>query len=186
MQVAEVMTKTVLRFAWRVKLLFMGRVDLLRSVGARIGNDCEILTAVENFGSEPWLIDIGDRVTLSHGVKLITHDASTRLFRARHKEMNSSFGSKFAPIYIGSDVFIGMDAILLPGVKVGSEAIVGAGAVVTGDVPPRTVVVGTPAKVLMSLEQYESKCLEAAFPLNATSREELRTELTRRFYGEAR
>ena len=49
---------------------------------------------------------------------------------------------------IGSDVWIGYDALLMPGVKVGDGAIVAARAVVTGDVPPYAIVVGNPAKVV--------------------------------------
>lgn len=53
-----------------------------------------------------------------------------------------------APIVIGQDVWIGMGAIILPGVTLGDGAIVGAGAVVTSDVSPGAVVSGVPARVL--------------------------------------
>lgn len=51
-------------------------------------------------------------------------------------------------VEIGSDVWIGLGAIILPGVKIGDGAIIGAGAVVAGDVPPYSIVVGNPAKLL--------------------------------------
>jgi acetyltransferase-like isoleucine patch superfamily enzyme len=62
---------------------------------------------------------------------------------------------KAAPIVIGHDVWIGMGAIILPGVTIGDGAIVGAGAVVTSDVPPGSVVHGIPAKIVKSRKQAE-------------------------------
>ena len=55
------------------------------------------------------------------------------------------------PVVLGCNVWLGMGAIILPGVTIGDHAIVGAGAVVTKDVPEKTVVVGNPARVLQTL-----------------------------------
>lgn len=55
------------------------------------------------------------------------------------------------PITIGHDVWIGGHATICPGVTIGDAAVIGAGAVVTKDVPPRTVVAGNPAKPLRTL-----------------------------------
>ncbi len=55
------------------------------------------------------------------------------------------------PVTIGSDVWVGGGAILLPGVTVGEGAVIGAGAVVTRDVPPGTLVAGNPARVLREI-----------------------------------
>lgn len=57
------------------------------------------------------------------------------------------------PIVIEDNVWIGGGAILLPGVRIGRNAVVGAGAVVPRDVPPNTVVVGNPARVIREIEQ---------------------------------
>jgi maltose O-acetyltransferase len=57
------------------------------------------------------------------------------------------------PITIEDNVWIGGSAVLLPGVTVGLNAVVGAGAVVTKDVPPNAVVVGNPARVIREIEQ---------------------------------
>lgn len=54
----------------------------------------------------------------------------------------------FKTVYVGNDVWIGMDAIILAGVHIGNGAVVGAGAVVTRDVPPYAVVGGVPAKII--------------------------------------
>jgi acetyltransferase-like isoleucine patch superfamily enzyme len=58
---------------------------------------------------------------------------------------------------IGKGAFIGMNAIILPGVNVGEGAIIGAGAVVTRDVPPHTFVAGVPAKVVKKLRSKKGK-----------------------------
>jgi maltose O-acetyltransferase len=60
------------------------------------------------------------------------------------------------PVVIEDNAWIGGAAILLPGVRIGRNAVVGAGAVVTRDVPADTVVVGNPARVIRQIEQEGS------------------------------
>ena len=83
---------------------------------------------------------IGDGTLIGHNVVLATinHDLNPEENRKNH----------YAPITIGAHVWIGSNATILPGVTLGDWAVVAAGAVVTQDVPPRTVVGGVPAKVL--------------------------------------
>lgn len=57
----------------------------------------------------------------------------------------------YAPIHIGRNVWIGANAVVLPGVSIGDGAVVAAGAVVTKDVPPCTIVGGVPAKKLKEI-----------------------------------
>lgn len=61
------------------------------------------------------------------------------------------------PIFIGKNVWIGANATILPGVKVGDGAVIAAGAVVTKNVPPRAVVGGVPAKILKVIAQSNVK-----------------------------
>jgi len=68
-----------------------------------------------------------------------------------HQEMQPEF-----PVWIGDDVWIGTRAILLPGVHIGNHAIVGAGAVVTSDVPDWAIAVGNPARVIRYRKPQES------------------------------
>jgi hypothetical protein len=68
---------------------------------------------------------------------------------------------RFGPIHIDDNCFIGTGAVLMPGVRIGPNAIVGAGSVVTRDVPPGGVFAGVPARKVADLEDYKRKCLEA-------------------------
>jgi acetyltransferase-like isoleucine patch superfamily enzyme len=156
----------------------------LRLQGARIGQGCDLLNN-EGFGSEPWLIELGDRVTLAEGVRLITHDGSSRLFR-HHIPKSSRYGNRFGTIRIRNDCFVGTNAIILPDVSIGPYSIVGAGSVVTKDVPPYTVVAGVPAKPICSLEEYIASYQQKMIPTMAEDRETLRRELTLRLWGEER
>ena len=91
------------------------------------------------FGGHVW-IDFWDKVTIDEGVLLAGYN-----FILTH----SWFGSlKIEPVHIKRNAQIGVRAILLPGITIGENAIVGAGAVVTRDVPDNVTVAGSPAKVI--------------------------------------
>jgi maltose O-acetyltransferase len=92
-----------------------------------------------------FLIEIGDDTTLSLDVFVLAHDASTRTHVGY---------SRVAPVRIGSGVFIGARALILPGVTIGDGAVVAAASVVTRDVPRATVVAGNPARRLATTEAY--------------------------------
>ena len=88
-------------------------------------------------------IAIGDRVLIAAGAVITTVGHPLELPR---------WGITVAkPVRIGDDVWIGANAVILPGVSIGSGSIVGAGAVVTRDVPADTVVAGVPARVIKSI-----------------------------------
>jgi acetyltransferase-like isoleucine patch superfamily enzyme len=88
-------------------------------------------------------ITIGDDTLIGHNVVLVTlnHDLASD----KRKDMLP------APIVIGGNVWIGANATVLPGVTVGDNAVIAAGAVVTKDVPPNTVVGGVPAKIIKNI-----------------------------------
>ncbi|HSD66723.1 MAG TPA: acyltransferase [Vicinamibacteria bacterium] len=161
------------------------KVRCLRRRGARIGSHATILTGVRAFGSEPWLIEIGSRVSLAAGVAFITHDGASRVFRHRI-EGGCPFGNRFGTIRVLDNCVVGLRAILLPGVTIGPDSIVGAGSVVTRDVPPRTVAAGVPARVLCTLEEYAERYRATMIPGLPSDRGELRRALTRRLWGEER
>ena len=105
-------------------------------------------------GDEAWIgqqaflhsaggIDIGARVGIGPGVRIIT---SAHAEAGRHVPILNS-PVELAPVVIEDDCDLGVGAIVLPGVRIGRGAQIGAGAVVTEDVPPYSVAVGVPAKV---------------------------------------
>lgn len=161
------------------------KVNYLRWLGARIGADCSILNSVGGF-SEPWLIEIGDNVTIATGVLLITHDGGSRLFRHEIPGANPLFGNGFGTIVIHANCFIGANSIVLPNVVIGPNSILGAGSVLTKVVPPGYVYAGNPAHEISTLEEYRSKYVRAMMPVISTDRNALRKELTARLWGKQR
>jgi maltose O-acetyltransferase len=130
-------------------LLTSGRqLKQLKAAGLQIGQNVHIGPMSFLDPSCCWLISIGDNSTLAPRVTILAHDASTR----RHIGF-----TKVGRVTIGKNVFVGAGAIILPGVSIGDNAIIGAGSVVTKDVPPAVVVAGTPAVVVMQLEQLLEK-----------------------------
>ena len=161
------------------------KVAYLRHLGVRIGEGCDLLNGVKDFGTEPWLIEVGNRVTLAHGVVLITHDGASRLFR-QQLPGSSCWGNRYGTIRIGDNVFVGVNTIILPNVTIGADSIIGAGSVVTKDVPPQTVVAGSPARPICTLAAYIERYQTKMIPLTATTKQELRRELTEKLWGAAR
>lgn len=99
-------------------------------------------------------ITLGDRCVISIGVHLLTHDFSMDRVAERRFGVSSQELVRSAPIEIGDQAFIGMNSIILPGVTIGQGAIVGAGSVVTKDVPADTVVAGNPATVVCDTDAH--------------------------------
>lgn len=125
-------------------------IATLRAMGVRIGARCRIYTA--NFGSEPWLIRIGDHVCVSNDVTFVNHGLTWPL-QDKYASLTA-----FGPIEIRDNCQIGVRVTILPNVTIGPNAIVGAGSVVTKDVPPDCVAAGNPARVICSMDEYEQKC----------------------------
>lgn len=118
----------------KLKRLLLSKIDQKRyiedlEINAADPSSVHIYGRVE-FGSEPWIITLGKNVHLTNGVQFITHDGGTLLFRDKVADLEIT-----KPIVLGDNVYVGTSALLLPGVNIGSNSIVAAGAVVTKDVP---------------------------------------------------
>ncbi|HET6449408.1 MAG TPA: acyltransferase [Conexibacter sp.] len=116
--------------------------------GLRLGRDVYLGRAAHFDTGWLWLITVEDGATITANVEILAHDASTK------KLLGYTI---VAPVTICRDAFIGNSAIILPGVTVGAGAIVGAGSVVRHDVPPGTIAVGNPARVVGDVAAYAER-----------------------------
>lgn len=116
---------------------------LLRWCGVKVGKNVFIGQGVY-FDAHPEAIEIGDDALISPNVQILTHKRDLSGFK---------YGMKFnevdhivKPVKLCNNCFVGMSALIMPGVTVGEGGGVASGAVVTKDVPPHTIVAGNPAK----------------------------------------
>ncbi len=130
-------------------------VAFARRIGVTIGTECRLLGVDRGtFGSEPYLIQIGNHVTVTAGVRFVTHDGGVWVIRESYPDLDV-----IGAITVGDNVFIGMGSIVLPGVTIGNDVVIGAGSVVTKDVLSRTVVAGVPARRICSVDEYAARSI---------------------------
>ncbi len=120
-------------------------LQILIANGLRIGRNASIHEGVFFDPSHCFLISVGDNCSLAPNVRLIAHDASPKKLIPL---------ARLGRIRIEDHSYIGDSSIVLPGVRIGPYSIVGAGSVVTKDVPPRTVVAGNPARVICTFDEF--------------------------------
>ena len=132
--------------------------EKLISMGMKVGVNFGRLNGVILDPSHCWLIEIGDNVTLAPRVHVLCHDASTKGFIGY---------TKIGRVTIGNNVFVGAESVILPGVTVGDNVIIGANSTVTHDIPSGSVVAGSPARVICSLDDYlaKEKCRMESAPV---------------------
>lgn len=137
----------------KVFYIFYATIDHVgyaRYIGVKIGEDVHIYgNPVSMFGTEPWCIKLGNHVHITREVLFITHDGGTLLFRPQIPDLEIT-----APIEIGNNVYIGVRSIILPGVTIGNNCIIAAGAVVSKDIPDNSVVGGVPAHFIKHTSDY--------------------------------
>lgn len=138
------------------------KCHLLRLAGAKIGRGVVIYPGV-------WIMPgrgliVGDHVDLSKDVLITTSGGvtigdralvgyRTQILSANHSIPPAGLpipisGDVYAPVTIERDTWIGANCIVLPGVRIGVGAIIGAGSVVTKDIPDNAIAVGVPARVI--------------------------------------
>ena len=124
--------------------------EYFRSQGARIGENNRL--EIRSVGPEPYLVSIGNHCTVANNVSFVTHDGGVWVFTEEIPDLQ-----KFGPITILDNCFIGMNTILMANVTIGPNAIVGAGSIVTKDVPENSIVAGNPARQISTLDVYREK-----------------------------
>lgn len=120
-------------------------IKRLKKKGLVVGDDFKCMSGVIIDPSHCWHIKIGNNVTLAPRVHILAHDASTKVF------LNYT---RIANVTIGDNVFIGAGSIVLPGVTIGNNVVIGAGSIVSKDIPPNSLAVGNPARVVKTLDAY--------------------------------
>ena len=123
------------------------RIMYLRMAGISIGRNCMISWGAK-LDVRGGRIIIGDRCTITYGCIILSHDRSKKRINSKDKGKGT--------VRLGNDVFIGVNSVLLRNVTIGDYSIVGAGSVVTKDVPPSVVVAGNPARIIRKLTSTKS------------------------------
>lgn len=123
-------------------------IDILKNKGLIVGENVNIEKGVVIEPSMPWLVTIGNNVTLAPQVYVLAHDASTKIPMGV---------TKVGRVTIGNNVFIGAKTVILPNVTIGDNVVIGSGSIVTRDIENNSVAVGNPAKKIMTLDDYIKK-----------------------------
>lgn len=140
-------------------------IAYLRKLGVDIGEGTYIKSpgTVDIDRTRPSLITIGKNCFINEYFELYTHDWVTHVFINTERDFLNSSGR----VSIGNNVAFGCHVIVLKGVTIGDNCFIGANSLVTKDIPANSVVAGSPAKVIMSIDDLYKKrlaiCQEEAF-----------------------
>jgi acetyltransferase-like isoleucine patch superfamily enzyme len=138
------------------------RTEIINSANVHIGNGCLLQDAIYIRAGTDGRITIRDRVAINsfcrlfgHGSIVIGEDTQIgpgSLITTTEHDYQGDLKEHFRPVTIGKGVWIGANVTILSGVEVGDYAVIGAGSVVTRNIPPRSVAVGVPARVIRQLD----------------------------------
>ena len=129
-------------------------IEFLKQNGAIIGDHNAFFSGDITIDTQrPWLLHIGDYCKITKGVVILTHDYSLSVLRRKY----GIWVGEGRKTFIGDNVFLGMNCIVLMGAHIGNNCIVGAGSVVHGSFPDNCVISGNPARIISSLDEYYEK-----------------------------
>lgn len=148
-----------------------------KKIGVKVGENNRFIACRHGmFGSEPYLVTIGNDCLFSGQVQILTHDGSLNIFR---KEISNAFIYK--PVKIGNNVFIGFRVTIMPGVTIGDNVVIGAGSVVTKDIRSNCVAAGVPARVIRTYDEYKEKIIPQLDNVNGLNPKEKRNYLIEKY-----
>jgi acetyltransferase-like isoleucine patch superfamily enzyme len=119
--------------------------------GVKVGKKGHISRYVIIDDTEPSMVTIGKGVAITQGVMILTHQRDLSKYKPEMYAMECPF--KSGKVFIDDGAHIGIGAIIMPGVTIGKGAVIGAGSIVTKDIPPYSLAIGVPAKVI---KQYKA------------------------------
>lgn len=130
-------------------------IRYLQKQGVTVGKGTVLYEPLTNVidTTSPKLLKIGEYVRITRGVVILTHDYSWSVLAGVYGECLGGV----APVTIGNNVFIGMDAHIMKGVEIGDNVIIGAGSIVTKSCESNSVYAGNPARKIMTLEECYQK-----------------------------
>lgn len=167
----------ILRYIYFFIFSKISPIGYTKYLGVKIGENVRFYGMKPfMFGSEPWLIEIGNNVYITSGCQFVTHDGGTLILRQRDPKLEIT-----SPIKIGNNVYIGINSTILPGVIIGDNVIVGAGSIVTKSLESNYVYAGIPAKKIKTIDEYYQKLKENSLEIGHLSASEKEKELKRIF-----
>lgn len=136
------------RICLQIQKKFYSPEKWAKHIGVKVGANNFYGDDKEHWGSEPYLITIGSNCDITNGVKIFTHGGGRAV-----RSVDPSFDC-FGKVSIGDYVYIGTNALIMPGVSIGNNVLIAAGSVVTKSIPANVVVGGNPASVICSIEEF--------------------------------
>ncbi len=151
---ADLDPKGIEEIGWRRRLLTRLRgeqtLEQLRKLGLRAHPPVRLSARSVIDRRFAWAVEIGAYTIIANDVCIIAHDAAIKRLIGY---------TEVRPVKIGERCYIGAGTIVLPGAMIGDDAIIGAGALVRGEIPAGSVAVGRPAKVIGSIEEIRERHL---------------------------
>ena len=127
------------------------RPILIRKMGCHVGKNTFFGDYVRMDTSYADMIYIGDYTHITSGCRLLCHQRDLTDYCVGDNA--ADLGYRTGEIHIGKGVMVGMESIIMPGVTIGDGAIIGAGSIVTRDIPAWTIATGRPAKVIKNIPE---------------------------------
>lgn len=143
-------------FTFWERLYMKAYIEICKYQGLKLGKDVKVFERVY-FGSEPFLIEIGDKTQIAGGTRFVNHGGTTKTIRrlAGFEDIRI-----FGRIKIGKNCTIGSNCVIQQDVEMGDNCILGAGSILTHSIPDNVVFSGNPARFICSTEQYAESLLD--------------------------